>query len=125
MSKKKKIFKKKFKAEVIAQLKKTEEPKNIETSIPEQSSVRGEDEKPKIENVKPQAPSIPTHSPQIQPTPRSESPVEAKQTIADLKKTALIFGSLVILLLIIYYISLKTTLVAQFADLLAKWLHIQ
>lgn len=51
--------------------------------------------------------------------------VDAKIAKQDLKKTAIIVGSLVILLLIIYYLSLKTDIVSSFSNLLASWLHIK
>ena len=103
MSKKRKKFKKKFKAEIIAGLKKTEQP-ITETVI--------EPENPKISesDVKKET---------------TEAKTETKLALNDLKKIALVFSGLFILLLIIYFISLKTTWLTQFSDLLAKWANIQ
>ncbi len=51
--------------------------------------------------------------------------IDTKIAKQDLKKTAIIVGSLVILLLVIYYLSLKTSIVANFSNNLAIWLHIK
>lgn len=50
---------------------------------------------------------------------------DAKITKQDLKKTGLIMLCLIILLLVIYYLSLKTDLINQLSNQLAIWLHIK
>lgn len=98
-------MKKKFKAEIISELRKTNSLSQPQTA------------------VKVVEPTFKTEEKLIEPLP--ESQIEASQTKKDLKKTALIIGSLVIILLIIYFTNTKTSWLNQFADTLAKILNIQ
>jgi len=109
MSKKKKFMKKKFKAEIISALKKT--------NLPDQPQAVVEVAKPDIAKGQEH-----TETPSESQTEFQTETIQAKK---DLKKTALIIGILVIILLVIYFTNIKTGWLDNFANTLAKVLNIQ
>lgn len=106
MSKKNKKFKKKFKAEILAQISKSTDP-----------AIAGGVTPSPIEKVSSPA-SVP-------PEPSSQITTDQFFVASDLKKIFLVFSALIILLIIIYWINIKTSWIVQAFDLLAKWTNIE